>query len=170
MSPRSKLRPRISIGMTMLAVVVVASNLAAMKTMLYLSAKSWGYLVFGSMPMASLLLLVLVAIVGDLRRVGEAKPFAIGFFALGGVGLSVMSVLLADADRVYPIVSDWIFKPFTEAWAGLALHANATGDNLGISLMVLAFMLPQLILGLIGGVVAERIGIRLQLRREGTAC
>ena len=167
MAPRTRRLPRVSIGMTMLAVGMAAANFWAIKSVLVGPPAWWAYLAIGSLPTASVLLLVLVAIIGDLRRKREASSFALGFLALGGVGLASMSIVMADFNRANQLFGPWMGFTIDTILSALGFdpkaNANQSGLVYALSIVIgeLAFLLPQLVFSAIGGFAAKRLGLRL---------
>ena len=167
MALRTRRLPSVSIRMTMLAIGLAAANFWAIKSVTVGPPAWWAYLAIGSLPTASVLLLILVAMIGDLRRKREASPFAFGFLVSGGFSLAAVSVILADYDLVNETIQTWIISPILAILAAAGIDPNRKGMQQGIAYVLIVgfvetvFLLPHLILGVIGGITAKRLGLRL---------
>jgi hypothetical protein len=153
--------PRITIAWMMAIIVVAAIDLAAIRA-LYLTKSVIGALiVFGSMPMASILVLGVPSVVKGPSGRGKIHPFLIGFES---VGWTVLLVYTGSA-ILYPEFVGELVQRLLESF-GLPL---VSGTNpLVLFCVVLIPLLPQLALALVGGWLNQLFKIRITIERRRT--
>jgi hypothetical protein len=150
---------RISMAMLMGAVAVAAVDFWVIRSVEMSSVMQF-FFATGAMPVASLLIVIGLVSVPQLLRSGEISPFVIGFEAAGWMAVfgfiawySVAPEYAADC--VQPI-AEAIRPP-------RATHFRALSDLPGLLLefgvIATLFSLPQLLLALLGGWLAHRVGL-----------
>ncbi len=161
-------RPHISIAGLMVAVAVVAVDVAVCRR-LYLDPVDGDLEMFyalGILPMASLLVLFGAFAVPDRRRGGRLAPFVFGFEAVGWTVLllfiSWYSLGRFTVDRYRFPIQVAIMRPFIPAldqappWVWV-YFANGIGS--------LVLTAPQLLLALFGGWLARRLKLTIRFER-----
>lgn len=154
-------RPRVSISAVMLAVLVVAVDIAALRAFDE-SRIDNELLGLTAIPMVSILLVAFVLVVFQLRRHGEAQPWLVGLLAGGGIGLVAMLGLVINESRGYDYLM-WTLCPVKEALAPLG-YGHPAALALGYASALLALGLPQVAAAAIGVAVASRYGVTLVAR------
>jgi hypothetical protein len=155
--------PRFSIASIMTIIVIVALDLAAIRALDGTSTVIGGLIVFGSMPMASILVLGLPSLVRALVGRGQIRPFLIGFEAVGWTVLLIYTgsaILFPDSvaehlSKAIQLLPIDFNTPFWQGWQGI----------IGEMLIV---MIPQLVIALIGGWLNQRFKIRIIIERRRT--
>ena len=152
---------RFSIAWIMTIVVVAAIDLATIRWLLVTDSAIGELILFGSMPMASILLFGLPSLVRALVGRGKICPFLMGFEAVGWAFLLVyagsvtlypdsIAVNLSKAFELLPIDYN---TPFWQSWQGIFCD-------------MLFLLIPQLVVALIGGWLNQAFKIRISIERR----
>jgi hypothetical protein len=163
-------RANFSIAGVMMAVVVVAINLAVWRSIdLTSGADGLSHFFFacGVMPMASLLILVALNSAPTLMREGRVSPFVVGFEALGWAAVFgfitcysvVPSALLAYAE-LFGQYTRPVFARYTE---GLP---SSVGLYIELAAGLIIFAPPQLLIALFGGLLTRKLGLTARFERR----
>jgi hypothetical protein len=166
-------RARFPIAGLMAAVAAVAINLAVWRSIDWTNAAGGlSHFLFacGAMPMASLLILVVVTSAPTLMRGGPVSPFVVGFEALGWAAVFAFiscysvapSVLLGYAGLIGAYTRPVFERYFTDSpsWVGMFFELGAG---------VVIFSPPQLLVALLGGWLARKLGLTVRFERQRTA-
>jgi hypothetical protein len=158
-------RPRASIAAMMGAVITVAMNLAVMRSFDPHSPDSLLHFLFacGVFPMSSLLILLAVISAPTLLRGLRMRPFLLGF-ELSGIAavfafLAIYSIATPAVRGVGGAIGGWLrptLIPYLEAAPEWAPAVAELGISTGL------FSLPQLLLALLGGWLADRLKARFE--------
>jgi hypothetical protein len=151
-------RPRVSIGMLMMVVLVAALDLAMFRAIY--QAFSDELYVFGmtAIPTLSILLVVFSQVVVQLKKRGETKPWHVGFLSGAFLGLLIMLAVLSLRTYCAPYLM-WVNSLITSIETALNYQSL-----LGEAAFLLALNLPQLILAVTGAALTSRFGITLVAR------
>lgn len=150
-------KPRVSIAVLMAAVAIVAADFAIV-------AKAYRtgnvniplIIILPSLPTWSVLVLSLILIASDLRRYGEAGPFALGFVAIGSGAVALTLIGFALDTRTFLKPFDWVF-----GWVAGGV-ANTSGGTYVLPVLVFTIWTPpQLLVACLGGLLARRVGLKL---------
>jgi hypothetical protein len=158
--------PRISVGMLIAAILIVAVSLTVGRNVFRdaftLSRGSLEpvELIFGVLPMLSVLCLCGILAVRDLGGRGHAPSFVVGFEVCGCAAVIIFLMLsLSDPDSVKVAVG-----------AVCTLLATSDGSRTfpnirELLLWTLVCSPPQMLFALVGGWLAKRIGLTLTIER-----
>ncbi len=160
--------PRFSIAWIMAITVIAAIDLAAIRALDQTSTVTGALIVFGSMPMASILVLGIPNLVKGATGRGKIRPFLAGF---EGVGWTVLLVYTASAVLFAESIVESIAVAalFLLSLIGLetaAYRTDAAGQLFGLFIFVLFLLLPQLFIALVGGWLNQRFKIRIAIERR----
>jgi hypothetical protein len=153
--------PRFSIASIMAIVVIAAIDFAAIRALDGTSAEWAGLIAFGSLPMASILVIGIPSLVKGFWGRGKFHPFLIGFEVVG------WTVLLAytGASMLFPsFINETLSKGMGAL--GIAESPDPVWQVWMILAVVLFLLLPQLVAALIGGWLNQRFQIRIIIERR----
>jgi hypothetical protein len=168
------MRPRVSIAGMLAALIVIALNLAVMRSVDPNSLYSLHHFLFacGIFPMASLLILLAVIWAPAPLRGQRIPAFLIGFEVFGAAAVfaflayyslatsEVLAFTSVFGDLIRPVVVPYLDA--APAWTGMVVELVCT---------TLLFSLPQLLLALLGGWLASSSRLRARLEQQRTeAC
>jgi hypothetical protein len=123
---------------------------------------------FGVLPMATVLLLVALVQVARCLRSGEPASFFVGFEVLGWASVFLFIVISALSPPLIGAYTDATAKatgPFFKPY-GLE-HAPAwVVGTLEFGLVTLIFGVPQMLVALMGGVLARWSGLSVTIERR----
>jgi hypothetical protein len=155
--PDRMVRPRTSITGLMAAIVIAACGFAVLRRDL-VDGPPYRHdhtSIVGVLPMACLLTWAAVVGLITLFRRGECPAFLVGFEVFGWV-----AVLLFAA---YRMVFHWspliLFDPLLRRWDGRVTIPYRDPSVLLFHIVI--FLVPQLAVSLLGGLLAHALGIRL---------
>jgi hypothetical protein len=150
-------RPRITIGMVMVGVLVIAADLALFRRAFANPFDCDTFKTVVSAPMTSLLLFALAIVWSDLRRRGEARSSAVGFCFVGAVMVIGFGWIWSDSKSIEAYLQ-WIAWPLEYWFPG---WLNSLREEGQIVLASVALSIPQIALAAVGAMIATRIGLRL---------
>jgi hypothetical protein len=178
-------RPRISLGLLMAVVVLVAVDFAAIRSLLTSNVsiqiaiparspagnviQSVSPIVFalGVIPMATVLLLCALMGLPGLFRDGTSSSFLFGFEVFGWASVFVFIACCALAtslvDAYFRILVSKIEPAFIACLAGAPEWLVFLS---ALSCVAVIFSLPELLLALIGGWLTRRLGITIVRQRR----
>jgi hypothetical protein len=156
-------RYRGSMAAMMGAVAMVALDFSVMHSFDPSGTDSLPHLLFatGVMPVVSLLVLVGLIALPRVVRTGELGPFLIGFEAFGCAAVFAFVTFYSIATRSFMNGAEAIAascRPFFVSYAGEL--PEWAGVFLEFGLATVLFSVPQVLVALLGGWLARRIGIR----------
>jgi hypothetical protein len=153
--------PRFSIARIMAIIILAALNLAAIRALDGTSTEWGGLIVFGSMPMASILVLGLPCLVKGVWGRSQTHPFLIGF---EGVGWTIL-LFYTGASLLFPsFIGETLVKGMRVL--GITNSPDPVWQVCMIIAGVLFLPLPQLVAALIGGWLNQRFKIRIIIERR----
>ncbi len=161
--------PRFAISGLMAAVAAVALNLWVIRSFDENSPSGLSYLFFacGVMPMVSQLLLAAIFLAPRLLR-GERLPsFVLGFEGVGWVLVFVFITWYSLAPSGLLGAVELIAVHTRPVFSGYLLDSPrwvAIGLELGFGIAI--FSLPQLIVALVGGLLARKLGLTCRFERH----
>jgi hypothetical protein len=150
--------PRFRIAWVMIFVAVAAINFAAVRAVLANPGPTSELLALGAMPMASVLLMGILA---GIRR-PDRHPFLLGFTSFGVIGLSLyvlMAVNFADA-TIGPYLEQFL-EPIVQI---IGRDQSAIFILTVYSIAVVLLGWPQVAFALLGGFVSRRYKITVTRR------
>jgi hypothetical protein len=164
--------PRLSIAWLMLAVIVLAADCALLRAALTAFGGSASIPVFliGAVPVADALAVGLLLIGLRLRRDGRAGPFLCGFVAAGMAAALLYALAFILGPEAVMAAARELLRPVFDVLSRASLPWNdripvGVGQVVGIAIEVgaifLVFSTPQLLLAVLGGWAARRLGIGL---------
>ncbi len=162
-------RPRVSIAGLMAAVAVVAVNVAVWRSIYSGGSNSQAAFFYacGILPLASLLIVVGSFSVPGLLRGSPLSPFVFGFEAVGWVVLFAFLSWYSIAEHAVIGYASAIVAPIRPSVMSYLENAPEWGKlfvEFGFSTVL--FSTPQLVLALLGGWLARRLGLTLRLERR----
>ncbi len=125
-------------------------------------------IVFGSMPMASILVLGIPNLVRGATGRCKIRPFLVGF---EGVGWTVLLVYTGSAVLFAESMAESITAAALFLFSLIGLDTAASGTDAAGQLFVVFFfvmflLLPQLFVALVGGWLNQRFKIRIVIERR----
>jgi hypothetical protein len=171
-------RSRASIAGMMAAVAAVAVNAAVMRLVYAAGSSRFAFIyACGVLPMASLLILVAVVSIPSLLRGGWLSPFLVGFEAVGwSVVFAFISWYCVDEMGIFDCTQ--AIATFVGGEPGIsALFLDGPPDleppnrieaaiEFGFSTGL--YSLPQLVLAMLGGWLARKLGLTARFEHWGT--
>jgi hypothetical protein len=151
--------PRFTIAWIMVIIVVAAIDLAAIRALDGTRSLIRGLLVWGSMPMASILVLGIPSVIRGLSGSGKIHPFLIRFEL---VGWTVLLVYTGSAILFPEFVGELVQHLLESSDLPLVSGTNP----LVLFYVVLIPLLPQLALALVGGWLNQLFKIRITIERR----
>jgi hypothetical protein len=159
--------PRFSIAWIMAIIVIAAIDFAIIRALDGTNTVIGALLVFGSMPMASILVLGIPSLVRGFTGRGKIRPFLAGF---EGVGWTILLVYTGSASLFPESVAGAIdlSSQFLMSLIGLDTADGPDPDRqlFGLFVVVLILLLPQLFVALVGGWLNQRFKIRITIERR----
>jgi hypothetical protein len=143
----------------MVAVAIAAFDFAAARAML---APGWdhagGWLTFGALPMANVLLICLLI----AHRRPRSRPFLLGFEVFGTTALAVYVVLVYGFEKEVLIpYANLLVNPLEKTLWG---YGPIVLEPILYCVGVLMLCLPQVALALLGGFLSRTFKITITLR------
>lgn len=167
------IRPRMGIIGIMLAVAMFAINLTVMKSWVPVQYLDLSRLLYatGILPTSSVLLFAAVLAIRELASRGTVSPFLVGFLSAGCPAVFVFVSAASIAPQWVSDVGQGFFLftlPFLRNQ--FELSPIQTWAMAVCSLLSILFSIPQLIVAILGGWIATKLGltIRLSPRTERT--
>jgi hypothetical protein len=170
-------RPRISIGMLMTVVLILAADIAAGQALFGSNlqiTKSTGttsidlsLVSLGILPMASLLLLGGIHGLPDLCRRGETSRFSVGFQVFGWVAVFLFCIVTVIAPATILGYANALAKPIAPTFR-LWLNRAPEWAQMFVEVVFSAavFTLPELIFALLGGMLNRKLGVTVVISRR----
>jgi hypothetical protein len=141
--------PRFRIASIMVVVAIVALNLVAIRVLLGFRSLMGELLILGALPMANVLAVGLV--IGQ-RRPGN-RPFLLGFVPFGAMALAVYVATATSFPREIVVSCLTPVNDYLESIIGP--HRPLLFIPAQTFVYVLMLGLPQLVFGLIGGILSR---------------
>jgi hypothetical protein len=133
----------------MVFVAIVALNVGAVRTALATETPTNGLLAAGGMPMASVLI---VGILAGYRRPAR-HPFLLGFLLFGAMALALCVFLaIRFPDETLGAYLDFFLRP---VWKATGLNAPASFLLIAYAIAVTVLTLPQLAIAVLGGLASR---------------
>jgi hypothetical protein len=159
--------PRFSIAWIMAIIVIAAINLAAIRALDGTNTIIGALIVVGSMPMASILMLGIPNLVRGLTGRGKIRPFLAGFEGVGWTVLLVYTVsAILFAEWVAGEVDLFVQFPMNLIGRDAANESDPAWQLVGLFVVVLLLLLPQLFFALVGGWLNQRFKITIAIERR----
>lgn len=159
--------PRFSIAWIMAIIVVAAVDLAAIRALDGTQTVIGALIIIGSMPMASILMLGIPNLVRGSTGRSTVRPFLVGFEAVGWMVLLVYTgSAIVFAESVAGAVD--LSARFLMSLIGwdTANESDPAWQLVGLFVVVLLLLLPQLFVALVGGWLNQRFKIRIAIERR----
>jgi hypothetical protein len=150
--------PHFSISTLMAVVLVLAINLAAGGGFFGMSGMEWPELLdLGARPMASILAIGLVPLLKARSGRSGKRPFLVGFEIFGVAALFLY------------IACAWLFThPIHDSVGNLLERFVSSGRPLFPWSLMAIFLLPQLLIALLGGWLSTRYRVTVRIGRAQT--
>jgi hypothetical protein len=159
--------PRFSIAWIMAIIVIAAVDLAAIRALDGTNTLMGGLIAVGLMPMAGILVLGIPSLVRGFTGRAKIRPFLAGF---EGVGWTVLLVYTVCAILFPESIAGAIdlSAQFLMSLIGLdtADGPDPAWQLIGLFVVVLFLLLPQLVAALIGGWLNQRFKIKITIERR----
>lgn len=152
--------PRLSIAWIMAVIIVVAADLAAGRALVRTGLLLGVLVAFGTLPMATMLVLGIPSLVRVSREPGKSRPFLMGFEAVGwAVLLAYTGGAVLSAESVAGSL-EWV------GWVIEFIPVGLRDTILGEVLFMLLILLPQLAAAPMGGWLNRKFKVRISIERR----
>jgi hypothetical protein len=169
-------RPRLSIAVLMLAVMILAADCAVVRSALttFRHSPSLPVFLIGAVPVADALTVGLLFLGSRLRRHGVVHPFLTGFVASGLAAMLLYALTFLVAPEAVMAAARELVRPAFDSLKRLGVPSDdrtpaglVVGYLAEVGSILTVFSLPQLLGAAAGGWVARRLGIALVRRVPG---
>ena len=143
--------PSISIAEMMVVVAILAMDCLVIR--MAGSAPAIPFVVFGGLPMQSVLVIGLLLILRRRRRTGRPFPFLLGFVIVGWIGHVLYVFICIQAARAIDVHLGDMLGPMLRATGYQRFSVPDWIIRIGLGMLCLAA--PQVVIALVGGWISE---------------